>query len=210
MPSPSREKIKQHLLDSDPRLQTVIENVAFPAFQRNRDVYAALVHSIVSQQLSVHAASTIHSRLLALFKDNYPHPQHLIKMPLTSLRRAGLSRQKAQYLKDIARFARDEGMSYESLHKLSDEQVIEQLTQIRGVGRWTVEMLLMFSLNRKDVFAVDDVGIQNAMRHLYRLRLQGRPFKQRLLKISEQWRPYRTIVCKYLWRWKGMQFTVTG
>ena len=124
-------------------------------------------------------------------------------MPVARLRQAGLSARKADYVKEVARRAREDGLAYERLAKLSDEELIDSLTRIHGVGRWTVEMLLMFTFNRRDVLPLDDVGIQNAMRHLYALDEDGRALKRRMQAIAEKWQPYRTIVCKYLWRWKG-------
>jgi DNA-3-methyladenine glycosylase II len=202
MPAVSHEVIKQHLLAQDNKLHPVLAQVEYPVMRGNRDIYASLLRAIVSQQLSVKAADTIHARLLNLFPEQYPQPELLRRMSLPRLRAAGLSRQKAEYLKDIARVALQGGMEYALLAKQSDAQIIDQLTQIHGVGKWTVEMLLMFSFNRKDVFAVDDVGIQNAMRQLYRLDLDGKALRAKMLTIAERWRPYRTVVCQYLWKWK--------
>ena len=203
MPALNKEQIKQYLLQRDAMLHPVISAVTYPVSRRNTDVYNSLLHSIIAQQLSVKAASTIHGRFLGLFPENVPDPDRLARMPVARLRRAGLSERKAAYLKEVAKLARDDGLAYAMLAKKSDTELIEYLTRIHGVGRWTVEMLLMFTFNRKDVFPVDDVGIQNAMRHLYTLDEEGKPFKERLLVIATQWQPYRTIVCKYLWRWKG-------
>jgi len=203
MPALNKEQIKQYLLEQDRKLLPVIMSVAYPISRRNRDVYSALLHSIVAQQLSVKAAATIHARLLELFPDNDARPDLLGGMPLAKLRSAGLSKQKAGYLKSIARMARDNRLDYDQLSKKSNVELIDYLTQIHGVGQWTVEMLLMFTFNRKDVFSVGDVGIQNAMRRLYGLEEEGKEFKQKLLFISERWQPYRTIVCRYLWRWKN-------
>lgn len=208
MPAASRERIMQHLLAQDKKLHPVLATVEFPVFKRKRDIYAALLHSVVSQQLSVKAADTIHTRVLELFDGKYPHPKLLARMPLPRLRAAGLSRQKAGYLKDIARFELAGGMDYTKLAKLSDAQIIEKLTQINGVGKWTVEMLLMFTFNRMDVFAVDDVGIQNAMRRLYRINTDGKELRANMLRIAERWRPYRTVVCRYLWQWKANDYIV--
>lgn len=206
MPPRSREEIKKYLIERDSKLYPLIKQLAFPVAKRNRDVYATLVHSIIAQQLSIKAANTIHARLLALFPDAYPDPVLLRKMPVRRLRAAGLSRQKTNYLKEIARFALEQGMDYAMLRKFTDDQIIDYLTQIHGVGRWTVEMLLMFSLNRADVFAVDDVGIQNVMRQLYDLDETGKSLKHSMLVIADLWRPYRSIVCKYLWHWKAASF----
>lgn len=159
MPALSKEKIKKYLIKQDRKLLPVINSIAYPVSRRNKNVYRALIHSIVSQQLSVKAAATIHGRILNLFPDNEPFAELLVRMPLARLRSAGLSKQKAGYLREIAKVARDEGLVFENLKKNSNAALIEYLTQIHGVGQWTVEMLLMFTFNRKDVFPLGDVGI---------------------------------------------------
>lgn len=203
MPAHNKEHIKQYLLARDRKLSNVISSGSYPVFHRNRDVYSALLRSIISQQLSVKAAATIHARLLGLFPDNVAKAELLVRMPLAKIRGAGLSKQKAGYLKAIAKISCDNGLDYEKLSSQSDSELIGCLTQIHGVGQWTVEMLLMFTFNRKDIFPVGDVGIQNAMRRLYGLETQGKEFKKKLISIAEKWMPYRTIVCRYLWGWKS-------
>ena len=202
----SQQRIKYYLVDKDKRLKPVIESCQFPRSRKNPDIYLALLSSIVSQQLSVKAADTIFNRFLDLFDERYPHPVHLKKTNVCRLRSAGLSQQKSGYLKNVAGFAlQDDGLNYQRLKRKSDVELIDHLTQIKGVGRWTVEMLLMFSFDRKDIFACDDLGIQQAMKKLYSLHdLQGRQLKTQMLQISERWRPYRTVVCKYLWQWKSL------
>lgn len=198
----SNQAITTYLAMRDKKLAVVMAELPFPSFKRKQDVYSALLYSIVSQQLSIKAAGTIHQRFLGLFPQQYPAPELLLKCPPAKLRNAGLSQQKSSYMKNVARFALQQGMGYEQLKKQSDQEVIDYLTQIKGVGKWTVEMLLMFSLNRKDVFPVDDLGIQNAMKELYRLDLSGKALQQRMVAIAERWRPYRTVACKYLWKWR--------
>jgi len=203
MPALNKGQIKEYLLESDYKLTPVIESGTYPIFRRgNKDVYTALLQSIVSQQLSVKAADTIHKRVLNIFPNNNPKPELLIRTSPVKLRSAGLSKQKASYLKAIAKFSIDNGLDYKELSSKNDVELIKYLTQIHGVGQWTVEMLLMFTFNRKDVFPVADVGIQNAMRKLYSLEEQGTEFKNKINLISQQWQPYRTIVCRYLWGWK--------
>jgi len=203
MPALSQDQIKQYLLQQDRKLAPLITSIKYPVSRRNTDVYGALLHSIVAQQLSVKAAATIHARVLELFPHGEPEPELLAKMPVSRLRRAGLSNQKAAYVKAIARVARDDGLNYKSLSKKSDVELVDYLTQIHGVGQWTVQMLLMFTFNRSDIFPVGDVGIQNAMRRLYGLKHEGRVLHQRMQVIAERWQPYRTIACRYLWRWKS-------
>jgi DNA-3-methyladenine glycosylase II len=150
----------------------------------------------------VKAADTIYDRFLELFPDQYPAPERLLLKRPQSLRKAGISRQKAGYLRNVAAFAQTEGMAYEKVHRMNDEEVIAYLTQIKGVGQWTVEMLLMFPLGRPDVLPVADLGIQQVMAKLYRLRVQGPKLKERMVEIADTWRPYRSVACKYLWRAK--------
>lgn len=167
------------------------------------DLYQSLLRSIVGQQLSVKAAATIWQRFLDLFGDGYPDPKILLKMKDDKLRTAGLSYQKAGYLKNIARFSIEKTLDYNKLKKMSDEDLIEYLVEIKGVGRWTVEMILMFTLERHDVLPLDDLGIQNGMKHLYDIRHRNK--KDLLLemqRIAESWRPCRTLACFYIWRYK--------
>jgi DNA-3-methyladenine glycosylase II len=204
----SKEAIKNHLLERDHKLKPLITSLEFPVFKRNRNVYAALLASIISQQLSVKAADTIHQRFLQLFPDNQPEPEIVLALPLSELRAAGISQQKAGYIRSVAEFALAQGLDYALLANKDDEEIIAHLTQIKGVGRWTVEMLLMFALNRKDVFAVDDLGIQNAMKALYVLDDDKKKLRQQMIVIAENWRPYRTVVCRYLWQWRHMNIPI--
>ena len=202
---PSNKRIIGYLVDNDERLETVVTSCPFPRSRKNNDVYMALLSSIVSQQLSVKAADTIFNRFLDIYTDRYPKPAQLIKTRIQRLRSAGLSQQKSQYLKNVAKFAlQDDGLNYEQLKKKTDEALITHLTQIKGVGRWTVEMLLMFTLDRKDVFPVDDLGIQQSIKKLYQLEDEGKQLKQQMQIIADNWKPYRSIVCKYLWQWKSL------
>ena len=200
-----RERIKLYLVDQDKRLKTVIDTCQYPRSHKNSDIYLALVSSIVSQQLSIKSADTIYNRFLDLFADRYPEPARIVKARVPQLQKAGLSRQKSTYIKNVAAFAlQNEGLDYRRLKRLPDEELIAHLTQIKGVGRWTVEMLLMFAFDRKDVFSCDDLGIQQAMKKLYHIEHNGRELKTRMCRIAENWRPYRSVVCKYLWQWKSL------
>lgn len=199
----TREQIKAYLARRDRVLRPLITQLPYPVARRNRDVYATLIHSVIAQQLSVKAADSIQARVLALFPDAYPEPESLRRMSVARLRAAGLSRRKVDYLKAIAGFALQEDMAYTRLARLGDEDLIRYLTQIHGVGRWTVEMILIFNFHRHDVFALDDVGLQNALEQLYGVNETGKALKQSMLIIAENWRPYRAIVSKYLWRWRA-------
>ena len=171
--------------------------------KKRKNICNYLCASIMSQQLSTKVAKVIHNRFIDLYGGKEPTPQQIIDTPLEKLRAIGLSNAKAAYVKNVAQFELDHGMEAKKLNKMENEAVIEYLTQIKGVGRWTVEMLLMFALGREDVFAIDDWGVQNAMIHLYKLdRTDKKKFREELLRISGKWSPYRTYACLHLWRWK--------
>lgn len=194
-------KITQHL-SQDLKLRSVIATTKVEWPDAGDDIYFNLIRAITYQQLSGKAAATIHGRFLDLFTDAYPYPEALLALDLPALRSAGLSRQKATYIQNVAEFFQRENLIGKDLHEMDDEAVITYLTQIKGVGRWTVEMLLMFTLNRPDVLPLDDLGIQQAIQLLYGFEDKGKVLKKRMLEIAEPWRPYRTYASVYLWRWK--------
>ena len=189
-------------LSKDPLLKNVIESTELETSPGSDDVYGSLVKSIVSQQLSVKAAATIYGRFLALFENNYPHHEHVLKMEPDTMRHVGLSRQKSAYIKNVASFFIEQQINNKDWTEKSDEDIITTLTQIKGVGTWTVEMILMFTLNRPDVLPVGDLGIQQAMIALYGIEAEKKALKEKMIEIAEQWRPHRTLACKYLWQWK--------
>jgi DNA-3-methyladenine glycosylase II len=189
-----------YILSRDPILWGIIQRGQPLASSRSEDLYFKLLSAIVSQQLSTKAAATIFRRFTELFPENYPHPHLLQETPDETLRGAGLSFQKIGYVRNVAAFAAAGNLEHATINALEDEPLILHLTQIKGVGRWTVEMLLMFALERPDVMPLDDLGIQNAMKRHYGLESTGKALKAKMLEISENWRPYRTIACKYLWQ----------
>ncbi len=167
-----------------------------------RDIYLALVRSILGQQLSTKAAATIYQRFLNLFPESYPTPTLVTSSSIDTLKSAGLSKQKATYIQNVADFSINPGLEFDTLNVKTNEEIIQYLTKIKGVGRWTVEMLLMFAFQRLDVFAVDDLGIQQAIKKLYGLKEEKKELKNKMIEIAASWKPYRTIACRYLWRWK--------
>jgi DNA-3-methyladenine glycosylase II len=183
----------------DPHMTRLVKALPVPPPSKKKDPYAALLGSVISQQLSTKVARVIHGRFLELFEDGKPDAETIIKMKLPKLRGVGLSGQKAEYIRSIARFHLDSPITNRHLNKLSDDEVIEHLTQIKGVGAWTVQMLLMFPMNRPDVFPIDDFGIRMAMIDLYKVEETGRDLKKRLHEIADGWQPQRTLACKYLW-----------
>jgi DNA-3-methyladenine glycosylase II len=192
----------RHLRRVDPVLAAVIDRVGPCRLEPRRDGthFDALVRSIVYQQLSGKAASTIHSRLQDLYGGRAPTPAELLATPDDQLRASGLSRQKLSYLKDLA--AKVESgvvpLTSDDIDHLGDDEIVDRLVLVKGIGRWTVQMFLMFRLGRRDVLPDLDLGIQNAIRRAYRMRRQPRP--KDVLRIGEKWRPHASIASWYLWR----------
>ncbi len=187
-------------LSKDKKLKKLIEQHGSFKLKKQKNLCLYLCYSIISQQLSTKVAGVIQQRFLDLYGD-LPTPQQIIDTPFEKLRGVGMSNAKANYVQNVARFEMESGMHHTRLNKMSNDEVIEYLTQIKGVGRWTTEMLLMFALCREDVFAIDDLGIQNAMIGLYKLdKTDKKKLKEELLRISAKWNPYRTYACMYMWR----------
>lgn len=189
-------------LKRDKKLAPVIKHIGRIELKKRNDVFLSLCGSIMSQQLSTKVAAVIHQRFYDLF-DGKPTPQKLVDINTDKLRNIGLSNSKASYIKNVAAFAVASGLGYSKLNKMTNEEFIEYVTQIKGVGRWTAEMILMFTMAREDVFSFDDYGIQQAVIGLYNIRVKDKKkLKVKILKISEAWAPYRTYACMYLWRWR--------
>ena len=166
------------------------------AGSQHSDPFGALIRAIISQQLSTHAAATIARRFEALYAGE-PTPAAVTATPDEQLRSVGLSGQKVRYIRDLC--ARIEGglLPLSALDRMTDEEVITVLTEVKGIGRWTAEMFLMFRLHRPDVLPVDDLGIVKAVQRAYRMRTLPTP--KRLTRLGEAWRPYRSVACWYLW-----------
>jgi DNA-3-methyladenine glycosylase II len=189
-------------LSKDKKLARLLAGKEPFVLAKRRRVYLALCFSIMSQQLSTKVAETFRKRFLKLYSGN-PTPEQILATSHETLRSIGLSGAKASYVHHVARFAIESGMDYKVLGRMNNEEVITYLTQIKGVGRWTVEMLLMFTLGREDVFAVDDLGIQQAMINTYKLdKTDKKKLREDMLRISAKWSPYRTFACLHLWRYK--------
>jgi DNA-3-methyladenine glycosylase II len=190
---------EQHLRSADPVLARVIEAVGPVALILRRERFQALSRAIIFQQLAGAAAHTIYTRFVAMFPGRrFPTPRQVLDATTDSLRTAGLSRQKILYLKDLAAHIENGALNFHRFAKMSDEEIILDLTRVHGIGRWTAEMFLMFNLGRPDVLPVDDLGIRSAARRLYRMRKL--PDARRLRGLAERWRPYRSAACWYLWR----------
>ena len=191
-------RARRALMRRDPVIATLIRQhgeCGLASSQRT-DPFHALLHAIIAQQLSTKAAKTIEGRFSALF-DGGPTPAAVVRASDEKLRAVGLSPQKLKYVRDLCARILDGSLNLDALALLTDDEVIEALTSVKGIGRWTAEMFLMFRLHRPDVLPVGDLGIVKAVQRAYKLR--GLPTPARLTKIGETWRPYRSVACWYLW-----------
>lgn len=191
-----------HLL-KDKKLYAVVSSQEPFELTKRKQVYLHIISSIISQQLSTKVAAVIYGRFLQLFSKKTPTPEDILALPFDTLRGIGLSNSKTNYVRNVCAFFIENKVTDNKLHKMEDEELIEFLVQIKGIGRWTAEMILMFTLGRPDVFAIDDLGIQQAMTRLYKLDASDKKeMKNKMLQISKKWQPYRTYACRYLWQWK--------
>jgi DNA-3-methyladenine glycosylase II len=196
----SIDAARRHLRRVDPILAQVIDRVPAPQIKKRRNNYfKSLVEAIISQQLSNKAADTIITRFRKLFKQpGFPPPRQVLRMPTEKIRAAGLSYGKISYIKDLAQAIETRQLKIRQLHRLSDEEVIIRLIKVKGIGRWTAEMFLMFSLERPDVFSHGDLGLRNAIRKLYGFKKP--PTVKQIEKTISKWQPHRTLASRYLWR----------
>jgi DNA-3-methyladenine glycosylase II len=193
-------RARRHLLRRDPLLAEIIKRhgpCGLAAAQRP-DHFSALVRAIVGQQISTKAAATIHARLLATLPAGHATAESLAALTDEQFRAAGISRQKVLYLRDLAAKVLIDTLPLDTIEALSDDEVVAALTQVKGIGRWSAEMFLIFRLHRPDVLPVGDLGIVNAITRVYRLR--KRPTPDRIRRLGEAWRPYRSVASWYLWR----------
>lgn len=190
-------------LNKDEKLKTIIALQLPYILQARNNIYLHLCNSIMSQQLNVKVAAVIFERFLNLYKNKKPSLKQIVNTPFEQLRSIGLSNAKAQYVQNVCSFFLAEKITDAQLQNMDNRSLIEYLSQIKGVGQWTVEMILMFTLGREDVFALDDLGIQQSMARLYQLDTTNKKaLKLKMIEISEGWSPYRTYACRYLWGWK--------
>lgn len=182
---------------NDPILDALVQKYPAPTFQdRSAHLFEDLIESIISQQLSIKASDTIYKRFKTLFdQTTFPDPQAILITEDEKMRACGISFQKISYIKSVADAFISDLIDAKKIAQMSDEEVIQALIQIRGVGKWTAEMTLIFTLNRPDVFSLGDLGIRNAIRNLYSITDH-----KEVLTLSEKWKPYRSSACWYLWR----------
>ncbi|MBG9375280.1 DNA-3-methyladenine glycosylase 2 family protein [Panacibacter sp. DH6] len=189
-------------LQKDKKLALLI-SAPYHQLKLRKNIALHLMAGIMSQQLNTKVADVIYRRFLDIYKGKEPTAKQVMNTPAETLRAVGLSNAKVSYVHNVARFCIEHKITDKKLAAMTNEEIIASLTQIKGVGRWTVEMLLMFTLGREDVYAVDDLGLQNAMVKLYKLRtVDKKALREKILKISAKWSPYRTYACLYLWKWK--------
>lgn len=192
----------QHL-SKDKKLKKIIEAQAPHTLTKRKNVYLHLCFSIMGQQLSTKVAEVIRQRFLKLFPTKTPTSQQILDMPFEKLRGIGLSNAKANYLHNVCRFFIEEKITDAKLYKMENEELINYLSAIKGVGQWTVEMILMFTLGREDIFALDDLGIQQSVMRLYKFDSTDKKLLRGKMKsVSAKWSPYRTYACLHLWKWK--------
>jgi DNA-3-methyladenine glycosylase II len=193
-------KARRQLMRADPVLAELIERrgACGLADRSGEPPLRSLARALVSQQLSVKAAATIFSRFLALYPaSGFPSPSQVTGTPVETLRGVGLSRQKASYLHDLCGRVESGALALETLDAMSNEQVMDTLTAVKGIGRWTAEMILIFQLGRPDILPLDDVGLLRSIQRVYGLK--RRPTEKQVRRIGEKWRPYRSIASWYLW-----------
>jgi DNA-3-methyladenine glycosylase II len=188
-----------HIAEQDARLAAIIQQYPKPTFRPHTDYYPELVESIISQQLSVKAAATIYRRFVDSF-GHVPEPAEILARDDTELRSVGLSSQKTRYIKDLASKVLDGSIHFDHLDQLPNDEVVAELTAVKGVGEWTVHMFLMFCMGRFDVLPVGDLGIKNAVQRVY--DLPEVPTAGVIRNISDQsgWKPYESIASWYLWQ----------
>jgi DNA-3-methyladenine glycosylase II len=171
--------------------------------KKRKNTSVRLMASIISQQLSTKVAAIIFSRFLALFDGKEPSCEQVLKCTNDQLRSIGLSQSKVHYIQNVAQFFLEYQITDKQLYKMEPDDIVDLLTQIKGVGKWTVQMLMLFSLGQEDVFAVDDLGIQQAMTRLYQIKYETKKeLHIKMITISNKWTPYRSYACLHLWQWK--------
>ena len=178
-------------------MRKLIEKHVLPGLKRKKNLFAALTYEIIGQQLSGKVARVIYKRFLGLFGGKLPEPKQILKISDKKLRSCGCSWAKVKYLKSLAKCVNSNQLNLKSLHKSPDKEVYERLLKVKGIGPWTAEMFMIFTLHRPDVFSVGDLGLRTAVSRLYGVR---RDNLKKIEEISERWRPYRSLACRYLWK----------
>ncbi|NVO10605.1 MAG: DNA-3-methyladenine glycosylase 2 family protein [Bacteroidales bacterium] len=187
------------ILFNDPILDKISSKIELPSLTKTNDIYLDLLEVIISQQLSGKVAKVIYNRFLMLFENSYPKPEILREIDDKMLRKVGLSNAKTNYVKNLANFAITNDISINSIDSLNDDEIIELLTKIKGVGKWSVEMILIFSLLRTDIFPYDDLVIKKSIIDVYGIKKEGNQLIEKMISISDKWKPNRSLASRYLW-----------
>lgn len=192
---------KKQLSTDKKLLPLLVQNEFF--LEKKSPVFIHLIRSIIGQQLSTKVATVIYERFLNLFSPKFPKLSDILDTPLLELKRIGLSKNKSQYVHNVAQFFIDNELTDKKLHKMTNDKLMQLFTQIKGIGQWSVQMMLMFVFAREDVFSVDDLGIQKAMIDIYKIKYNTKKeLTQKMEKIANQWQPFKTYACLHLWHYK--------
>jgi len=195
-----------NLLKRDEKMRILINKFGRPDFDLRQDYFQSLLRSIVFQQLSGEAAKTIYERLVNLIPETSNLcPNEVLKLDKDEMRKAGLSFQKINYVRNLADYFENNSFQKKDVERMTDEEISKELIQIKGIGQWTVDMFLMFTLSRADILPYKDLGIQKGIMKI--LNMKNLPSKKEMENCSRKWRPYRTIACRYLWRIADDKFT---
>jgi len=189
-----------HLAKHDPTLAKLIKSFKTPSFIAHTNYYQELVDSIISQQLSVKAARTIEGRFKDLFGGEFPSPEQILEKDIEELRAVGLSRPKGRYIQDLASKILDGTVRFDTLDKLSNDEIVEELTKVKGIGVWTVHMFLMFCMGRLDVLPVGDLGVRNGIMRLYNLENVPDAAEIETIAKNNNWHPYESVASWYVWQ----------
>lgn len=190
----------EHLGTHDPAFARLVAEHQLPVISPHTNYFRDLVESIIGQQLSVKAAATIQSRFNALFGKAFPSPEQILTTPHEDMRAVGLSNQKASYVRNLAEHVVGGTIAFERFQELRNDEIIRELTAVKGIGEWTAHMFLIFCMGRLDILATGDLGVRNAIKKLYGLPKAPSPDEVRLIATKNQWHPYESIACRYLWR----------
>ncbi len=194
------DNVLEHLKDNDPILAELIALYPAPEFTKHTNYYHELISSIVSQQLSVKAAAAIEKRFRGLFEGNFPSPEQILEKDIEELREVGLSRPKARYIQDLAARIIDGTVSFDGIDALSNDEIVTELTKVKGIGVWTVHMFLMFCMGRMDVLPTGDLGIRNGVMRLYKLNQIPSEAEVKIIAEKNKWSPYESVASWYIWQ----------
>ncbi|MBX6334814.1 DNA-3-methyladenine glycosylase 2 family protein [Candidatus Saccharibacteria bacterium] len=189
----------RHLAEHDPVLAPIIKRAGPCTMRPHRNYYQELVESIISQQLSVKAAAAILKKFVALFGGTFPSPEQILSKDIETYRSVGLSRNKAMYIRDLAQHVIDGAVQFDHLDALSNDEIVAELTAVKGIGEWTAHMFMMFCMGRPDVLAHGDLGIRNGIQKLYGLKKLPDAATIRRIAQKNNWHPYESVACWYVW-----------